>query len=317
MRIHTTITAGLVAFAMGASSCAYDEGLLIENLRGKVRIPAADVIAITQNEDGSTTETPDPRLIGPVYLGLYSAIEPANVVARYPHPSVGPQFQDGQVGDSYPYGGTTIGDIRFACVESLSCKMTSGRFVDWQQIVDWFIAIDDPVIDAFRRPITDGEVLRQICYDILDYTSDDETRITVWEDRNGNDDFDSGDLDFVLDETGEFFVADFEMLQQEFFWDVDQADCTPGVDCRGFSLWGWMDAPSDSASDPNRFNTCRRDFGFNANVYENDFISGSVWFDVLNFPQRYISDGDIVSSVPFQWDNIEDEPVLTLDFKVQ
>ena len=311
--MRNLMTTAVLTLALLPVGCAYEEGLIIENLKGTVRIPVAAGTRVIQDQYGNSQEVVDARLIGPVYLGLYPSIEPANVIASYPHPEIGPQFLDDVPGDAYPYGGTTIGDLRFACVEALSCRMTSGRFVDWQAILDWFSAVGEPVVDASNREITNAEFLRQTCYDILDVTSDAETRITAYEDLNEDGNLDENDLEFVLDESEEFFVGSFEILQQEFFWDVDQGDCTPGVDCRGFSLWGWMDSPSPETY---TFSTCQDGTGFNANVYENDFVTGAVFFDVLNFPQDYIDSGDWVSSVSFQWDDVNSEPELVLDFEV-
>ncbi|MEO0602780.1 MAG: hypothetical protein AAF211_15160, partial [Myxococcota bacterium] len=238
----TTTYPFLWAALLLAQGCAFDEGLIIENLRGTVSVPVEAATRSIQDEEGNFVELEaDARLIGPVYLGLYSKIEPENVIEEYPHPETGPQFQPGQAGDAFPYGGTTVGDLRFACLPSLSCRLTSGRFEDWDSIVDWFRLLDTPLTDVNGFEVPNGEFLRQVCYDFLNVTSDAETRVTAFEDNNNDGEINALDLDFQRE--GEFFVADFEMLQQEQFFDQEQDDCTPGVDCRGFSLWGWMDAP--------------------------------------------------------------------------
>lgn len=118
----------------------------------------------------------------------------------------------------------------------------------------------------------------------------------------------------MLDETGEFYVADFIIWQQEHFWNQDQEGCTPGVDCDAYRLWGWMDAPALNTFD---FLTCDPLNGFPANIYDAEFRAGRVFQDVLNFPGDYISGGDWVSSEPFIWSNVDDVPTLTLDFEVQ
>jgi len=295
-----------------APGCAFEEGLIIENLRGTVSIPIEAASRTIQDEDGNLIEIEaDPRLLGPVYLGLYSKIEEANVVEDYPHPEFGPQFQPGVSGDAFPYGGTTVGDLRFACLPDLSCKLTSGRFQDWDSIVDWFRRLNVPLTDLEGAEIPNGEYLRQVCYDFLNVTSDEEVRVTAYEDRDGD-----GELDLDFRREGDFFVADFEMLQQELFYDRDQEDCTPGRDCRGFSLWGWMDAPA--ASDFS-FTTCDPQPELNLVIveYNTEFEPGAAYPETLNFPSRYITTGDYVSSREFVWSDIYDEPDLVLDLEVQ
>lgn len=309
--IQSSLVLGALA---AASGCSFDEGIIIENLRGTVRVPVEAATRTVLDAEGNSLEVTDPALIGPVYLGLYPSIEPANVIERYPHPEVGPQFLDGIQGNAYPYGGTSIGDLRFACFESLSCKLTSGRFRDWQAILDWFDLIGQPVLDNFSNPITNAELLRQTCYDLLDVTSDAEMRITAYEDRNGDEVIDELDLDFVLNDSGTHYEAEFRIWQQEMFYDVDQENCLPGVDCKGMSLWGWMDAPGSAQF---TFSTCDPTFGFNTEIYDSEFVFGSVVSDLLNFPANRISQGDWVSSVSYQWDDANAEPTIDLDFEVQ
>ncbi len=312
----TTTSPFLWAALLLATACEpFDEGLVIENLRGSVSVPVEAASRTIQDDEGNVLEiVADPRLIGPVYLGLYSKIEPENVIEEYPHPETGPQFQPGQAGDAFPYGGTTVGDLRFSCLPSLSCRLTSGRFEDWDSIVDWFADLDTPLTDLSGALVPNGEYLRQVCFDLLNVTSDAETRVTAYEDRNGDGNIDALDLDFQRE--GEFFVADFTLFQQELQYDRDQENCTPGRDCRGFSLWGWMDAPAESNFS---FTTCAEDadFGLTIQEYNVLFNPGASVPDVLNFPSRYIARGDWVSSEAFVWSDVFDEPDLVLDFEVQ
>ncbi|HHO51663.1 MAG TPA: hypothetical protein ENK18_12515 [Deltaproteobacteria bacterium] len=313
MREHTSIA--LLALAGAClSGCAYDEGLIIENLKGTIKIPIEAATRTIIDEEGNATELTDPRLIGPVYLGLYPSVAEANVLERYPHPELGPQYQTDVPGDAYPYGGISVGDIRFACLEFLTCKVVSGRYADWNSLVEWFQLIQQPILDNQGVEISDGEYLRQTCYDLLNVTSDAETRITAYEDRNGDGETNELDLDFVLDDAGEYYVGDFTLWQQEFFWDQDQENCTPGLDCKGFTLWGWMDAPSSLSF---KYSTCEDGLGQNIEVYDADFIGGRPQADLLNFPSIYIDDGDWVVGNPYQWDNIDARPELILDFEVQ
>lgn len=304
-------------FALPLVGCLYDEGLLIENLHGTVSVP----VSVAQREivdpnatDGSTILLDDRRLLGPVYLGLYPSVEAAGVIERYPHPEVGPQYLEGIPGDTYPYGATTIGDLRFGCFEFLTCKLTSGRFVDYDDLISWFASIGQPIVDSIGVEVTEAEYFQQQCFDLLDVTSDKEVRITATEDRNGDDKIDEQDLDFVLDADGAFYTAEFTFWQQEFFWDQEQENCEPGRDCTGFSLWGWIDSPSLQEY---KYSTCLPASGFRFEEYSTELFSGQPYIDLLNFPSTYIAGGDWVATEPFVWQDIYDEPDLVLDFAVE
>lgn len=302
-----------VLLPMVLAGCGYQEGLLIQNLRGRVFIPKDAVTRDVVRADGSTeTIGPDIKLLGPVYLGLYPSVFEANVIERYPHPEIGPQFLDDVQGDAYPYGGTTIGDLRFSCLEFLTCKVTSGRFLDYQELIDWFKLVEQPITDAAGAEVTDSSFLQQTCYDLLNATSDDEVRITAYEDRNEDGTIDRGDLDFI--EEGDFYVGEFTLWQQEHFSDSNQENCTPGEDCTGFSLWGWMDAPSEGRY---QFASCDETAGYQNTLYNADFFGGAPYTNLLNFPSTYITPGDWVATEGYVWSDIYDQPDLYIDFPVQ
>jgi len=307
-----TLTRALFFLSLGG--CGWNESILIQNLHGRVFISQDLLTREISNDDGSTqTIGPDVRLIGPVFLGLYSSIFHENVLQRYPYPSVGPQYLDDVPGNTYPYGGTTIGDLRYACLNTLTCKMTSGRFQTYDSMIDWFNEVGVPIKDENNEPIEDGTYIQQTCFQLLSVTSDSEIRLTAYEDRNGDGKIDEKDLDFVDDGDGNY-VADFTIFQQEMFWDQNQENCTPGKDCKGFSLWGWMDSPSTADY---TFSTCDASQGFRATWYNSNFSGGTVHRDVLNFPSTYIAPGDVTASDGFVWSNMYDEPDLYLDFVVQ
>jgi len=307
----------LAVVALGVSAgCRYEEGLIIENLKGSVRIPAAAGTATVVRADGTTEELVSAKLIGPVYLGLYSGVDPVNVQEAYPYPARGPQFQGDQPGDTFPYGGTTIGDFRFPCFESLVCRTVSNRYVDFDDLVDWFNdGLGFQIVDAAGQPVETGDYMRQTCYDLLDAATDKEVRLTAT-DRNEDGEVNEMDLDFVLDDSGEFFTADFEILQQEFFWDQGAENCEPGVDCPGFTLWGFMDGPSNADF---TYSSCNPDAQNSLNIreYNVEFEGGVVYNNVLNQPSSYITSGDWVASEGYRWDDVYAQPVLDIDFEVQ
>jgi hypothetical protein len=277
--------------------CAFDEGLEVETMSGTVVVPRAAATRTFTKEDGSEETLTDVKLIGPVYLGLFSSVE--NGIERYPHPSVGPAYQEGQIGDTYPYGGTTIGDFQFACVEFLTCKVTSGRYQDFDEMVSWFNdTVGETITNSFGLPVDTGEYLRQRCYEILDVTSDDEVRLTNTRDKNEDGVIDSGDLDFVENADGDF-EAKFTMYNQDFL--------------SGFSLWGWMDSPSSKSY---KFSTCNPAQGYQHIEYNENFMGGQAWRDLLNRPSDVITEGDWVSGEAHIYQSVEDEVVLRLDYLV-
>lgn len=280
--------------ALALSACSFNEGLVIENMTGRILIPAEAATRVMPN--GETVEN-DARLIGPVTLGFYPEVR--DDIYQFPHPAVGPSFSAEQAGDTYPYGGTTVGDIRYPCVADLVCRMTSGRFTDYDDIIDWYgTYYEDPIIDRNGQEIVTGEYLRQTCFQQLRVTSDEEVRIIQTEDRNEDGTIDTNDLDFVLNADG-FFEAEFIVYQQEFY--------------EGFELWGWMDSPS--AVD-GRVNTCDTLNGFGDFEYNQGFQGGLQYPDLLNFPEKYIQQGDWVAGQGFKYESVDDEVVLTLDFEV-
>ena len=307
---------GLALLALSSSACRYDEGLIIENMRGTVKIPVEAGSATVVRADGETVDLVDAKLIGPVYLGLYSGVDPENVQERYPYPKRGPQFQGDEAGDTYPYGGTTVGDFRFPCFEALVCRVVSGRYVDFDDMVDWFNnGLGDPIEDAAGQEVPSGDYMRQTCYDLLDAATDEEVRLTA-NDENDDGTINEMDLDFVLDDSGNFFVADFEIRQQEFFFDQNQEGCTPGEDCKGFTLWGFMDAPA--AADFS-YETCDPDAQNSLPIrdYDVEFNGGVAYRDVLNQPSQYLLPGDWVASEGFVWSDVYEQPELFIDFEVQ
>lgn len=294
----------LAALPLGA--CGFDEGLQIYDLRGTVVLPEEAAVR-TLTIDGEEQEVSDVRLIGPVTLGLYPSVQPG--LLEYTRPEVGPVFQTDLPGDAYPYGGTTVGDIRFPCVEQLACKVASGRFVDFDALVDWFRGdLGQVLVDQFGNDVTNGESLRQTCYELGHYTSDDEVRLTATEDRNDDGVIDEKDLDFVQRNDGKW-EAEFVIWQQEYF---ENDECT-GDRC-GFTLWGWMDAPSDASY---QFSTCDPTDGQSDTSYASSFYGGRQYRDLLNFPSNYISAGDYVATEGYVYASPTDDDVsIELDYRV-
>jgi hypothetical protein len=285
----------LVVLPLLVSGC-YSEGLIIKNLVGQITIPReAATRTITQpglnGAPGTSEEITDVKLIGPVYVGLYAGLTPN--LQSYVHPNIGPINQD-----TYPYGGTTLGDMRNSCLEFFTCRLTSNRFTSYQEIVDWFTdVVGAPPTDSQGRTIATGDYIRQNCFDLLEYTSDQEIRILP-PDRNEDGVVDAEDLDFVENADGDF-VGRFEILQAEFY---------PGM-----TAWAFMDAPSTVQYS---FSTCDPANGYFEGTYDRQYQAGLQFSDVLNRPSAYLIDGDWVSSEGFVWDDPEDDAQILIDERV-
>jgi hypothetical protein len=290
-RLTTTIA--LLASGI-LTGCGFNEGLIINDMEARLVIPRE---AATRTMPNGETVT-DIRLIGPVYVGFYADVR--DDVFGYPHPAIGPVFNNQVGGDAYPYGGTTVGDFRFPCLQFLVCKVVSGRFVDFDSMVEWFgDYMEDPIVDGRDREVTTGEFIRQTCYERLRVTADDEIRLTAYKDRNGDGKLDELDLDFVENADGDF-EAEFKIWQQDFF--------------DGFKMWAFMDSPGGATG---RFNSCNPAEGFFDQEYDNNFRGGRAYRDLLNFPSRYIQSGDWVVSEPHEYERWDDEVVIRVDHEVQ
>jgi hypothetical protein len=286
----TRIYPPLVLVSLLVGGC-YSEGLNIQDLVGTVTVPR-EMATRTYDDpvSGDEVTRTDVAFIGPVYIGVYAAMD--YQIESYPHPILGPS------NDAFPYTGTTIGDIRNACVEFLTCKMVSGRFVDYDAIIDFFAdVVGTPVVDSADNVITNGEYLRQTCFDLLNYTTDEEIRLLP-PDRNDDGAIDAADLDFVEDGDGNF-VANFEILQADFY---------PGM-----QAWAFVDTPS---SESFRLNSCNPQIGYTENTYDRNYRTGAQVTNLLNRPFEYLEPGDWVASFAYQWDDPEEAAEITVDFLV-
>lgn len=305
-RNHSSLFAprivAIVALVATGAGCTWDDGLIIENLTGKVIIPREAATRELPAADGGTEIVTDPRLIGPVILGVYPGVDTTSLA--YPHPIVGPSFRPGQPGDTYPYGGTSVGDFRFACTEFLACRVVSNRYTSYDDLLVWFRdRLGLVVPDRNGDPVTTGDYIRQQCMEMLRVTADDEIRI-IASDQDGDGTVTDKDLDFVENEDGDF-EGTFTLWQQEFYKSDD------GV---GMSLWGWMDAPSDGGF---RYSTCDPNQGYQQVWYDQQFFGGRQFSDVLNQPSQYIGAGDWVATEPHIYEEWDDSVVLRLGTKVE
>ena len=283
----TTLLSSLVLTA-----CSFKENLPEKDISGKVVIPAAaltrDVVSATDPDGDGVFDTltsqvgvTDTRLIGPIYLGAFAGID--DVSFDYPHPRMGPVVDAGIAGNTFPYGGATVGRMDFACYESIKCKMTTGRFESYDEILDYFQNIlGSPVIDPTGAKVEYSSTFQQYCFDYFYYTSDDEMSFL-------------GPEDFVENADGDF-EASFNMAH------------TILEEGQELNLWGWMDAPQISIENPDingSFSTCDTSgVGRTHEEYDQSYTEGRVFSDLLNKPNSYITEGDWIAdgSTIIHWD---------------
>jgi hypothetical protein len=248
-----------------ALACAYEEVTPEVDITGKVVV--AHDAAIILDENGA--EVLDPRNIGPVYLGAFPGMD--LVSFNYPHPSMGPIIESSEPGNTFPYGGTTVGRLDFACYEMLSCKVTTGRFNDYEDMLDYYAnVLGNPIKDMNGEEVVNASTFQQYCYDYFHATSDVEMAFL-------------GDLDFTENADGDF-EADFLMPH------------TIGVD--GMVIWGWMDAPTvdfGNRTASGDYSTCNPAGGREVDRYDQSYYEGGAYADVFNTPSRYIFNGDWVA----------------------
>ena len=294
------------ALYLALLGCSNEETIPEGDVTAKVVIPKAAatrtvVHATDENADGvyeyETEKVTDVRLLGPVYIGAFPELD--SLSFPYVHPYMGPQVSENTFGDTYPYGGATVGRLDFACYEALACKVTTGRFADYDSLLDHFRNnLGTPIHDRNGDEVLNGETMRDWCYDYFYATSDEEMSFI-------------GEENLLFEEEGDNFVAEVVLHH------------TNRVD--GMSLWGFMDAPELNFP-PNEINgaftTCEPGSGREVDKYTEEFFEGRSQYDVLNFPSKYVQYGDWVSDAEavVQFDeklNQTGEVVVNLNFNYE
>lgn len=243
--------------------CAFEEDLNYYDLRGTVKIP----IAATQFVYGFDDEAvviDDIRGLGPLYVGVFPSVQEG--LYPFPHPEMGPILSEGQDGNAYPYGGNSVGRFDWACYEQLVCKVSTGRFESYSDILDFFgNVLDEDVRTIDGHLVDSSEEFQERCFEV-EYATGDQEMLFV------------GARDFKVE--GEYLVADLVIPHVPFH--------------EGMQVWGWMDMPSPSFD----FNTCDATVGDNVNYYAESYDLGTNAIEVLNYPGKYIDFGDWVVQNP-------------------
>ena len=288
-----------VLIATSLSACAWSEDLTHFDLVGTVNLPKEAANFHYIDDKGVEHDIADPRAIGPVYLGAFPSIREGDF--PYPHPEMGPVITEEFPGDTYPYGGGTVGRMTWGCYESTVCRVVSGRFSGFGDVIDFYNNVLGPLDgDANELDITDGdgavvtseEEYRERCYDFQDYTSDHEVEFIP------PDQSESAIADYLdFRDEGDFWVADVELLHVKFV--------------EGMRIWGWVDMPvadfhfaSCDSLDPGRY----------VDQYDEYYPMGSAFGNLLNYPSLYIDVGDWVVDDAPEITDPEKEFSLTLGY---
>ncbi len=271
----------LVALGLVAG-CGYDENLPSADLTGVVRLPKEAMdIELTDPTTGEPMIVNDLRALGPVYLGAFPSVSEGYF--DYPHPEMGPIIDKDQVGDTYPYGGTSVGRFDWACYQSMVCKVVTGRYQSYEEMLTFFSdVLKNPVTGPDGEEITDPELFQERCYDVYYVTSDDELGFL-----NRDNDF---------EDKGDYIEAQVTIPHVNWV--------------EGMQLWGWMDMPSYEFN----FATCDSEAGQLYSRYSESYYMGTNRSGLLNRPSDFIDVGDwIVQDAPVITDPSE-EFVLELGF---
>jgi len=283
----TTIrTISLLVAGATLVGCAYEEDALEHfDITGKVRIPkeAAEIYITVTDDDGNAVDKAleaDVRNLGPVYLGVFPAVDES--LFDYPHPEIGPVLSSNTL-DVYPYGGTTVGRPDFACYQALRCKVTTGRFESYDDILDYFATeLETPIENQYGEEVTTAAEFREWCFETMFLTSDDELPFL-------------GEVDF--EDKGDYYEADATIYHSYFKEDA--------------VVWGWMDSPSRSFN----FASCNTDaWGWQMNYYDQEYQTGGTEAGLLNTPDNFIDLGDWIAGEAPSLKSPEDNFVVELGF---
>ena len=189
-------------------------------------------------------------------------------------------------------------DPDYACYEQLRCKVVTGRYTDYQEIIDFFSdVVQEPILAPDGTEVTNASTYQEHCFTTEYVTSDDE--LSFVDDEPNEDVRPYFKPYFSLNEEGTHYVADVTIPHALV---VD-----------GMELWGWVDMPSARYN----FASCNESEGDMHYRYTEQFYKGSSYPDLLNFPGLYIDEGDWIVDEPYTVDSADDEFVIDFTYKFE
>lgn len=262
------VTPVVLASAFALLGGCFDEPIREVDLVGTVRISASAV--------------PDVRDIGVVYVGVYPGW--SDDVLGYAYPTMGPVVGSARLGDTYPYGGTTIGSFAYACYQALKCEVVTGRYATLEDLVCAHgLTAEGATEDCSCSPGDDGSF-------VIDEGSGCLSPDDFWTDCADYYGFtDPEELDFV----GKERLA-FEKVEDggEEFWEAEYR-IWHVVPFANAVLYAFADNDGTSCNPEGGSINRKRDRDGGQFFYE-----GTHFNDVLNFPDKYLTSGDVLSEEP-------------------
>lgn len=243
MKGQGRILLGLAAM-LGLSAGCFAEDLREIDLTGSVKVPV---------ELAGTS-----RDLGIVFVGVYA--EANDEALGYTYPFMGPVVGSSEWGNSYPYGGTTVGRYSFPCVMEGKCRVITGRYPDLRSVMEML------ELGQNEEPPWTDEDYWDVCQEYFGYSEPGELEFTGVDRLN-------------FHEEDGYWVADWKI------WHVDPQDDAGARPV----LWAFVD---------NGMQSCNPDGGASNRGSGAYFREGAVFEDVLNMPGKYITAGDLHSSVP-------------------
>jgi hypothetical protein len=106
-----------------------------------------------------------------VYLGVFPGIQEG--AHTYAYPETGPVVEDRE-GDTYPYGGTSVGRFDWGCYEAIRCQLVTGRYKSFEDVLDFYAnTLHTPILNDEGVAVGADEY-RERCYEQQVYSTDHE-----------------------------------------------------------------------------------------------------------------------------------------------
>lgn len=282
-----------------------NEGLNVHNLSGKILIPK--------------TAAPTIDDIGVVYVGVWSGVD---LQQGYLSPVTSPSTTPGVPGDSFPYGGTAVGDFftrdaRYVC-QNVTDRDVKDAGSNWEldfEILQfpfypgsavWAFADQSSVTCNAGGGFYDPKAIYVAPSDVVEFdppvypnSFGGSLQRTIWDRSDWKISLASTDLSVFLPAPGSE-LADLNFVDAtQHLYLVTTLDGPDKIGVRDFYRVGRPPAIEGfwepQIQDPN------------TNIYY-----GTQYQDVLNHPTSYMVSGDLIPSTPTTIDNLS--PVeLTLD----
>ena len=156
--------------------------------------------------------------------------------------------------------------------------------------------VQEPIIDPDGTEVTSAVNYQEHCYQGEYVTANNELSF-IDEDGDKNDD--------------PYFKPYFQRSSDGAYFEAE-VTIPHALYVEGMELWGWTDMPSARYN----FASCNPEAGDSYYRYTEQFMKGSSYPDLLNFPGIYIDEGDWVAE-PVEITDADEEFVIDLTHLVE